>query len=86
MNKRLFAIEDKYSMLWNCQESYTNTLLINKTIVHGHCLISVSKCEDRVASKLNTINIDTGCVFKNRDGYGTLIALDCYANRIVFLS
>lgn len=77
--------EDKYSMLWNCQDSYTNTLLINKTIVHGHCLISVSKCEDRVASKLNTINIDTGCVFKNRDGYGTLTALDCYANRIVIV-
>lgn len=77
--------EDKYSMLWNCQDSYTNTLLINKTIVHGHCLISVSKCEDRVASKLNTINIDTGCVFKNRDGYGILTALDCYANRIVIV-
>lgn len=75
--------EDKYSILWNCQETYTNPLLINKTIVHGHCLISVSKCENRIASKLNAINIDTGCVFKNRDGYGVLTALDCYANRIV---
>ena len=75
--------EDKYSMLWNCQESYTNPLLINKTIVHGHCLVSISNCEDRIASKRNTINIDTGRVFKNRDGYGVLTALDCYANRIV---
>ncbi len=74
--------DDKYSMLWNCKESYTNPLLINKTIVHGHCLISVSKCEDRIASKLNTINIDTGCVYNNRDGYGVLTALNCNANTI----
>ncbi len=58
---------------------------INKTIVHGHCLISFSKCKNRIASKLNTINIDTGCVFKNRDDYGVLTALDCYANRIVIV-
>ena len=75
--------DDKYSMLWNCKESYSNPLLINKTIVHGHCPITVSKCEDRITSKLNTINIDTGCVFKNKDGHGVLTALDCYANRMV---
>ena len=73
---------DKYSMLWNCKESYSNPLLINRTIVHGHCPISVSRCEDRVVSKLNAINIDTGCVYKNRDGYGVLTAFDCNANRI----
>ena len=77
--------DDKYSMLWNCKESYSNPLLINKTIVHGHCPLTVSKCEDRIASNLNTINIDTGCVYNNRDGYGVLTALDCYANRIVIV-
>ncbi len=77
--------DDKYSMLWNCKESYTNPLLINKTIVHGHCPITVSKCEDRIASKLNTINIDTGCVFKSRGDYGVLTAFECNANRIVIV-
>lgn len=72
-------------MLWNCKESYTNPLLINKTIIHGHCPITISKCKDRIASKLNTINIDTGCVFKNRDGYGVLTALDCNNQRILFV-
>ncbi|NQU32993.1 MAG: serine/threonine protein phosphatase [Bacteroidetes bacterium] len=81
-DKSVNPFEDRYSMLWNCQEFYTNPLLINKTIVHGHCLISVSKCKDRIAAKLNTINIDTGCVFNSRDGYGVLTAFDCYANRI----
>ena len=74
---------DKYSMLWNCKESYSNPLLINKTIVHGHCPISVSKCKERIVSKHNVINIDTGCVFKNRDGYGVLTAFDCYTNCIL---
>ena len=76
---------DFYSMLWKCKTSYTNLLLTNMTIIHGHNPISVSKCEDRILSKLDVVNIDTGCVFNNRDGYGILTALDCYANRIVIV-
>ncbi len=55
---------DYYSMLWKYKESYTNPVFANKTIIHGHNPISVSKCEERVLSKLDVINIDTGCVYK----------------------
>jgi hypothetical protein len=52
------------------------------TLYNGHCPITVSKCEDRIASKFNTINIDTGCVYNSRDGYGVLTAFNCNANII----
>lgn len=74
-----------YSMLWKCKESYTNPLLINKTIVHGHNPISISKCEERVHSKLDVINIDTGCVYNNKEDFGRLTAYDCNNERIVFV-
>ena len=76
---------DYYSMLWKCKESYTNPLLSDKTIVHGHNLIRISKCEERVLSKHNVINIDTGCVYKDNEGYGRLTAYDCINQRILFV-
>lgn len=54
---------DYYSMLWKCKETYTNPLLSDKTIVHGHNPVNVAKCEERVISKHRVINIDTGCVY-----------------------
>ena len=42
---------DYYSMLWKCKESYTNPLLSDKTIVHGHNPVSVFKCEVPVRKK-----------------------------------
>ena len=72
-------------MLWKCKESYANPLLANKTIIHGHNPISISKCEERVFSKLNVINIDTGCVYKSKEGKGRLTAYDCNTQRILFV-
>lgn len=76
---------DYYSMLWKCKESYTNPLLAIKTIIHGHNPISISKCEERVLSKLNVINIDTGCVYKDKEGFGRLTAYGCNTQRILFV-
>jgi len=76
---------DYYSMLWKCKESYANPLLANKTIIHGHNPISVSKFEDRVLSKLDVINIDTGCVYNDKEGFGRLTAYDCNNQRILFV-
>lgn len=76
---------DYYSMLWKCKESYKNPLLANKTIIHGHNPISISACEERVISKLDVINIDTGCVYKDKEGFGRLTAYDCNAQRILFV-
>ncbi|HUW07818.1 MAG TPA: metallophosphoesterase family protein [Williamwhitmania sp.] len=76
---------DYYSMLWKCKESYTNPLLANKTIIHGHNPISISKCEERVLSKLAVINIDTGCVYKDKEGFERLTAYDCNTQGILFV-
>ena len=79
------TFSDFYSMLWKCKESYANPLLTNKTIIHGHNPISISKCEERVLSKLNVINIDTGCVYKDKEGFGRLTAYECNNKRILFV-
>jgi len=76
---------DLYSMLWKCKESYNNPLLSNKIIVHGHNPISITKCNDRVESKHSVINIDTGCVYIDKDGFGRLTAYECNDGRILFV-
>ncbi len=76
---------DYYSMLWKCKETYTNPLLSDKTIVHGHNPINVAKCEERVLSKHRVINIDTGCVYKDNEGFGKLTAYDFNNQRILFV-
>ena len=76
---------DYYTMLWKCKESYTNPLLANKTIIHGHNPINISNCLERVLSKLDVINIDTGCVYNGKDGFGRLTAYECNTQRILFV-
>jgi serine/threonine protein phosphatase 1 len=76
---------DYYSMRWKCWVTYTNPLLSDKTIVHGHNPVRVAICEERVLAKHRVINIDTGCVYKDNDGYGRLTAYDCNRQRILFV-
>jgi serine/threonine protein phosphatase 1 len=76
---------DYYSMLWKCKETYTNPLLSDKTIFHGHNPVRVAMCEERVLAKHRVINIDTGCVYKDNEGYGRLTAYDCKRQRILFV-
>jgi serine/threonine protein phosphatase 1 len=76
---------DFYSMLWKCKESYTNPLLADKTIIHGHNPISVSQCEERILAKHRVINIDTGCVYDDKEGFGRLTAYECNTQRILFI-
>ena len=83
-NNVLNPFTDYYSMLWKCKESYTNPLLSDKTIIHGHNPISISKCEERVLSKPDVINIDTGCAYNDKEGFGRLTAYDCNTQRILF--
>jgi serine/threonine protein phosphatase 1 len=68
--------DDRHSMIWACKEEYRNTSLTNMTIVHGHCPVTVASCKERVQSNLSVINLDTGCVYSEKDGYGTLTALE----------
>lgn len=68
--------DDKHSMIWVCRKEYRNIALADKTIVHGHCPIRVIDCAKRVKANLNVLNLDTGCVYSDRVGYGKLSALE----------
>ena len=75
---------DKYSMIWSCKQTYENPLLINKIIIHGHRPIPVEVCKNIVHSNKNVINLDTGCVYSNMTGYGTLTAIELNARSLYF--
>lgn len=74
---------DTYQMLWSRNSKYCNPVLIGKTIIHGHTPISFENCEKIVSSNSNVINLDTGCVYKEKKGFGKLTALDIH-DRILF--
>ncbi|MCD4732092.1 MAG: serine/threonine protein phosphatase [Bacteroidales bacterium] len=67
---------DQYSMIWQCREKYLNPALIDKIIIHGHCLVTVANCKKRVQANHQVIDLDTGCVFSDMVGYGSLTALE----------
>jgi len=68
--------EDKYTMLWHCSKKYANTILKEKVIVHGHRPQKADALVHTIASDRNIINIDTGCVYADKEGYGKLTAID----------
>jgi len=75
--------DDTYHMLWSRTNKYNNPVLLDKTIIHGHTPISVENCEKIVSSNSSIINLDTGCVYKEKQGYGKLTALDIH-NGVLF--
>lgn len=76
--------EDLYSMIWRCREKYMHPLLKDKTIVHGHRPISVAACTENIHSQNKVINLDTGCVYIENNGHGSLTALELYTKSILF--
>ncbi|MCX6320509.1 MAG: metallophosphoesterase family protein [Bacteroidia bacterium] len=68
--------EDKYHMIWTCRGKYSNSILRDKTIIHGHSPISESSCRGRIQNNYQVINIDTGCVYSDYVGYGRLSAIE----------
>ena len=72
--------EDKYHMIWKCRENYKHLLLQNKRIVHAHCTIPESLCRENLLGDKQVINIDTGCVYSDKIGYGKLSAIELYTN------
>ena len=75
---------DKYSMIWLCKQTYENPLLMNKIIIHGHRPITVDVCKEIVQRNKNVINLDTGCVYSNMTGYGTLTAIELNSRSLYF--
>ncbi len=76
---------DKYSMIWVCKKTYENSSLINKIVIHGHRPIPVDVCKEIVLTSKNVINIDTGCVYSNTTGYGTLTAIELNTRSLYFV-
>ncbi len=74
---------DKDSLLWIRKEEYTSSHFKNKTIVHGHTPSPLTYLKKQLEQKPNVINLDTGCVYKNRYGLGNLSAL-CLNNMELF--
>lgn len=76
---------DNYSMIWVCKQMYENPMLINKIIIHGHRPITMDACKKIVHSNKNVINLDTGCVYSNMTGYGTLTAIELNTRSLYFV-
>ena len=77
---------DKYQMIWARREKYLHGSLIDKTIVHGHTPITQTHCKEIIQSNSRVINIDTGCVYTDRIGYGYLSALELYSMKLFQIS
>lgn len=74
--------EDKYHMIWTCRGKYTNPILSDKTIIHGHSPIPESFCQQSILDNNQVINIDTGCVYSDTFGYGRLSAIELYSGKL----
>ncbi|MDA3912132.1 MAG: metallophosphoesterase family protein [Bacteroidales bacterium] len=81
-DKILNPFNDTYSMVWKSQNAYLNPLLSNKTIIHGHRPITVDFCKKQIEDKQQVINVDTGCVCKEKIGYGKLTAIELYSKKL----
>ena len=77
--------DDSYHMIWNCRENYTHPILRDKTIIHGHCVIPSTTCDDRIKNDNPVTNLDTGCVYSDHSGLGRLTSLEIYTRTILFV-
>lgn len=73
--------EDKYAMLWVRDFPIDKQKLGNRTIIHGHS----PKPMDFILKQQgkSAINIDGGCVFKQRADLGNLIALNVTEGKLI---
>jgi serine/threonine protein phosphatase 1 len=69
-------------MIWKCRGKYTNPVLSDKTIIHGHSPVSESFCQQSIKDNNQVINIDTGCVYTDSFGYEHLSAIELYSGKL----
>jgi len=65
---------DTVSMLWNPNHEIIPDKIENKRLICGHSIQSLEKISRSLDS--NRIYMDAGCVFKDRESYGNLAALE----------
>jgi len=72
---------DTQAMLWIRGFSYDREKLHGKILIHGHTPVPLSFILSQVNS--DVINIDAGCVYNYREGFGNLVALDVNERKII---
>ncbi len=77
---RTDPLEDKISQLWirNWQEHINKQWLGKRIIVHGHTPVSISEIKSQLerVEELQFLDIDNGCVFTNKAGFGNLVCVN----------
>ena len=71
--KRKNILEDKEAMLWIRDFEPEQPALEDKIMIHGHTPIEL---DELLIQTTNCINIDAGCVYKNRPQMGNLVAIE----------
>jgi serine/threonine protein phosphatase 1 len=70
-------LKDFDSMIWRREESYHQSFLNGRILVHGHTPAPLRKIRERVEAKESMIiNLDGGCVYRNVPDYGHLVGID----------
>lgn len=75
--------EDKLAMLWSRDFMIDQNKLDNHIIIHGHTPISINRILNQAGESV--IDIDGGCVFKNREGLGNLVAFNLLMENFIFV-
>lgn len=72
---------DKQSMLWIRNFPVDLNYLDGKLLIHGHTY----QTSDYIKNQdfIGAINLDGGCVYTNKEGCGSLFALDFYARNFI---
>jgi len=70
-------LDDIDSMIWGRSDSYNDTFLQNRILVHGHTPTPYTVIQKNIRNRQSKIiNLDGGCVYKNNKSLGHLLALE----------
>jgi serine/threonine protein phosphatase 1 len=74
-------LKDKEAILWIRNFTIDNNYLNGKLLIHGH----TPKPRDFIISQpfASPINLDGGCVFKHKEEFGSLFALNFFERKLI---
>ncbi len=76
--------EDKHAMLWSGSFRPMPEKINNRTIVHGHVPVSIGFLKNVLKNpEIKVIPLDNGCHLKNREGMGSLVALELESRELL---
>ncbi|HAF28715.1 MAG TPA: hypothetical protein DCG75_06665 [Bacteroidales bacterium] len=74
---------DLESMLWTREENYDYNVSKGRKIIHGHTPVPFDQIRSNLTSnQVNVINIDSGCVYTQHPGLGSLTAINLDTNKL----